>query len=213
MLCVSMAPKFSFRAGNKTRNCVLKCLRCTATCLNGQRCKRRMCVGLDVCWHHLAKNYNLRIMPSDIDAGMDGLFCWNPDNPGEIVFGPTRTARYKPDAAGAYPNPRRNIIEYKGEILTLDQLNHHYGDRQAPYAALINNQIVDAACQRYVGGLANGSGNGVPNNARFSGRFIKATNNIRHGNEIIISYHAGYWNRGHGVEHSTKPRSKRKKMH
>lgn len=185
-----MAPTFRFRDGNNQSSCKITCSRCEGTTRVGTRCRRRVCIGLPLCWMHLASNLHLKIKPSTIDPSMKGLFAWYPQDPRKVLFAkkPPPGARKKPG------RPPHKIVKYLGEVVTDAQLRQRYGTATAPYAAtLAKNVKVDAACVRGAGSLANGSKNGRANNAKFSGNNIVARKNIKHGDEIIVAYGPGYW--------------------
>ena len=90
------------------------------------------------------------------------------------------------------------IIDYKGEQLNTSQLTRRYGNFTAPYAFQVkHNTIIDAACNRGVGSTANTSrGTAFKPNAKLYSHngngYIKATSNIRNGDEIFVPYGASY---------------------
>ena len=110
---------------------------------NPPRCKRSVCIGLDLCWQHLEQDKHLKIrISTNLDAGK-GLFAFIKGAPAnQIVF-----------------RPNNIICEYVGEHLTDNQLTQRYGrDGTAPYATDIdgvNNENIDCAIERGVGALIN----------------------------------------------------------
>ena len=171
--------------------CLLKCGRCTATSVStGQRCKRRVCIGVPVCFTHLYKNHNLRIR--DAKHGK-GLFAQKGLRP---------QPRGRRGARGATILFRKNevIIPYGGETLTDDALNRRYPQETPAVYGLVERRgrmvrVEDGACVRGIGTLANDyHGSGKTANARFAvkdGKFVLvATCNIHDGSEILVTYRA-----------------------
>lgn len=197
-----MPPTFRFRDGEHQSSCKLTCGRCEGTTKAGTRCRRRVCIGLPLCWMHLASDLHLKIKPSNIDPNMKGLFAWYPQSPTRILFAekPRPGTRRQQDG----PRPPDKIVRYTGEVVSDAARLQRYGTATGPYtASLLYGVVVDAACVRGAGSLANGSKGRLPNNARFSGNNIVATKNIKHGDEIIVSYGNGYW-RTHRGQYSTR---------
>lgn len=121
--------------------CTLRCRGCEATVADAagrpRPCSRRVCVALPYCAQHLATVLGVRVGPSEVLPGTDGLYV-------------TRAVR-----AGAMLAP------YGGEVLTTAEIGRRYGvgpRALAPYTM----QRVDAACERYVGAMANGAFGAVP---------------------------------------------------
>ena len=169
--------------------CNLISERCLCINKNGLRCKNQTVIGLGCCRVHLSSQYHLKIKPSNIPNGGLGLFA----------FGKGDAIIFKKD---------QNIIEYAGEKLTEAQVNERYGEQHtAPYCAKIKNDTyVDCACERRVGSLANSSVG--HNNARLSANTrnstlsVKATKNIKNGQEILLSYGTAY-KMNDGSKHKT----------
>jgi SET domain-containing protein len=141
---------------------------------------------------HLLSQKRLRIRPSTIAGAGKGLFAFD------------RTAA--PDAVlwkRLHP-----IIEYDGELINDGLLHQRYGDYTAPYA--IRNvrdedlqdpfarRVEDGACRRGVGALANHKPAREGANAFFYAQLhpnriiLKASRNIRNGDEIFVDYGEGY---------------------
>ena len=115
-------------------------------------------------------------MPS---AGL-GLYAYNKTSNHDILF-------------------RRgdSTIKYDAERLTELQLNRRYGDDgTAPYAVRVNKNIIeDGALQRSAGSMANHKARTYANadlttNYKFCS--LKATKNIRNGQEIFVDYGSQY---------------------
>jgi hypothetical protein len=146
-----------------------------------------------MCWQHLIKSQHLRIKESTIPGANKGLFVMSRDHgQNEIVF-----RRGEP------------IIDYGGERVTHDTLQHRYGDYTAPYGLAEGRAVDDGACVRGTGTLAN-AGRGNVTNAKFqflrpTKKFrIVATKNIRNNSEILVNYGRDY--RLHEpIQFSTKP--------
>jgi hypothetical protein len=192
--------------------CKLKCMRCMAYKGDGQQCGRTTCKMLPYCWQHLRTYMWLKVKRTQLkdNAGhtlpFEGVFVDKPGaTPEEIVF-------RKDDV----------VAIYFGEVLTKAQTSQRYGNRTtAPYALTIpvtqpgkakTKLIVDAACTRAVGGLintfrksANKNPQGGNNNCKFANGVrkdkalpntyiinVKATNNIRNGHELLVSYGNSY---------------------
>lgn len=173
-------------------HCYLDSIQCIDTLKNGRQCKHKTVMGSPYCYSHLLYRHKLRIKPSDLQEAGLGLFAVNPMATGEneIVFKKGTT-----------------IIEYMGEIIDEEELVERYAAKTAPYTVKIKaDTYEDAAKTRGVGALANT--NPGRNNAKLSihaGRArLKATQNIRNGDEIFLSYGRSYRLIEPGVEHSTR---------
>lgn len=98
-----------------------------------------------------------------------------------------------------------HIVDYTGEVLTKEQLDARYGEGLAPYALELKKGLyVDAANESLssLGRFANDvRGTKKKTNARFSYSSKKqtarlvATRIIHPGDEIFVSYGAGYWSK------------------
>lgn len=203
-----MPYKFTFDDEDNDENvhfeCMLQCSRCTGTCADGTQCKRTVCIGLPLCWQHLKRDKHVRIQESLIPGAGKGAFAADTTRgPNEIVF-----------------KPGDKIVDYTGEVLTKDEIDARFGKFTAPYAFEVlkkrgNNpgKIIDAACSRGVGSNVNHA-TGNRTNARFSIWYrdgqshssLKATKNIRNGDEILVNYGREY--KMHEGRFSTKPVSR-----
>lgn len=169
--------KFRHNPSGHTFECPLQCQQCEGRTKNGSRCRKRVCIGVPLCWQHLRTERFLRIGASPI-AGK-GLFVFKP---GSV-----------PDAIVFHQNDR--ITHYDGERIGAEVHQRYPGDITAPYALMTEN----AACKRGVGSLANHApaGNGPGHaNARYSqyrGRGqLRATRDIRNGEEVLVNYGPQY---------------------
>ena len=97
----------------------------------GHRCKRRVVIGVDKCFHHLKSAYGVQIKHQSAEMGK-GLFA-------------------------AKDLKKGHKIPYGGQVWDATQSNKVYDeDATMPYAILLNkSDSLDAACQRWVGSLAN----------------------------------------------------------
>eukprot|EP01031_Cornospumella_fuschlensis_P034910 gene34910-42276_t len=171
----SIAERLNFR-------CELNSTQCQAQAKSGERCRRRCIVGFEFCHSHLGSQLNLRIKDSTLPGAGKGLFAFDrtKGGPDDIVF-----------RAGD------KIAQYNGELINADELAERYDGHTAPYAVeLSKTQAIDSACKRGVGSLGNTNPGG--NNATLAistankTASIKATKNIRNGQEVFISYGRSY---------------------
>ena len=172
--------------------------RCIGHCRNGIRCSRRSVIGCPYCYQHLKSDRHLRIKPSTIHNAGKGLYAEDSTQaPNAIIF-------------------RRDddIIEYIGETIDRAELNRRYHHHTAPYALQVrgdnsNPLYIDAATIRGVGSLSNHRA-GHHQNARLVVNFqnntarLRATKNIRNGEEIFVSYGHQYHINEAGVQYRTK---------
>lgn len=192
-----MGKTFKFYANHAmVFNCQLQSEQCVGTAKNGNQCRKRCVIGVNLCWQHLLKEKQVRIKDSQFGKG---LFAMNKrKEPNEVIFRNNQT-----------------IVQYNGEIIDREELIERYGNNTAPYTVQVReDEYSDGSCRRGVGTLVNhATGNRV--NARFSygrnGIQIKATKNIRNGQEIFINYNQGVRNNEQrylfnepGVWHETK---------
>jgi hypothetical protein len=178
--------QFSFQApGREPFACTIACQQCAATTAAGARCRARTCIGLPVCWQHLARQYRVAIRASTIPGGGKGLFAADPRAaPGTLVF-------------------RRGdiIVPYGSERVTRDQLTERYGEYTAPYGIHVSGTTYEnGACARGAGSLANHAPRSRANAEYSTGRNaegqwysrLRATKGIRNGSEILSSYGPQY---------------------
>ena len=175
--------------------CRLKCMQCIGKTREGTRCERKTCTTLPFCPMHLKKHAHLRVGRTSLKDNnrprrrlpFAGLFACDPtQKKGEIVF--------KEDSW---------IVAYIGDKMTKNGLDARYPqDDTAPYAVTRQyypNQIWDGACSRGVANFANDAHgvNGRHNNAYLvygtSMMGLRATEDIRNGDEILTSYGNEYW--------------------
>jgi len=170
--------------------CDLECGQCEHVKDNGQQCKNRVCYGTPICWIHTIRECGVRLKQSTIPGIGKGLFAMED-------FG-----------EGGWMCP------YNGEETDKACLNQRCpGDVAAPCASTTladdgstqtddgsNDLIVDGACCRGIGTVANGKfgRNGRPrtralHNAEIDdrhggGQWIHATKAASSGEETFVHY-------------------------
>jgi len=187
-----MPYRFNFLVNNDSVfSCNLQSEQCEFIKDNGQRCRNKSSIGTGYCWCHLKFKYHLAIKKSGLSNAGKGLFAI------DVKMGPYDIVFKKGD----------RIIEYKGEVISNQELNDRYFEYTAPYTVKINkNMYQDCACNRGVGSLANT----FPkhNNATLyvykKEAFIKATKNIKNKEEIFLSYGSSYKLDEKGIKHETE---------
>ncbi len=163
--------------------CELQCVQCTSTVARtGARCKKMSCIGTPYCWQHLLKERKLRIKDSPIHG--KGLFAMDPSVGQQAVI---------------FKKGER-IVEYDGERIDRAEVDRRFGAGNgtvAPYAVQHTAQLIeDGACRRGVGTIANRKPK--HNNASLAWSnteklfYLRATANIKNGQEIFASYGTGY---------------------
>jgi SET domain-containing protein len=157
-------------------------MRCVAKTRTGRRCKRRTCVRGDYCYQHLASVKGLEVKKSSLTAAGLGLWAVRAFKKGE------------------------NIIEYTGEKMSKKQF-----DKLRPesdYGFLLNKELVLDA-RRTTAGVGRYSNDCRLQNKKkkqcqgANSRFvvdskqktvqIRATRNIRAGEEVFVPYGKAYW--------------------
>lgn len=220
-LPTTQSPRWKFKYEDSFE-CNMECMQCMAR-MGNRRCTRKSCYTIPYCWQHLKLIAHLRVGRTTLknpDTGrrftFRGLFACDAKNPGGIVF------RHKDI-----------ITPYVGEILNQDELDERYDeDEVAPYVEHINvgmvgdpSIYVDGACIRGVGALANDATGSTcttghrkcHTNAEFfsvnneSYPVLRATKNIRDGDEIFVNYGPEYW-AGDQRPHTTSPASVYRKL-
>jgi hypothetical protein len=193
-LSTTMPYVFDFQGPEANFRCDLTCEQCTAHSASGARCKRVVCIGLPYCWQHSRSVSHVTIKDG---VHGKGLFAWAPGGGHARVF---RTG-----------DP---LVVYGGEHLATAQIEQRYGlHTTAPYALqLTQNHIVDAACKRGIGSIANAPrGTSKKTNAKYAMNnvtgimMLRATRPIYGGQEIVVGYGGGYW-AGHKGAHMTRRR-------
>ncbi len=155
---------------------IVECVRCSATTNGGKRCKRVTCKYFKYCYQHTRSLLGLKIAPSGIPGGGDGLFA-------------TR------DFA-----PNETIAEYAGKVRTERQFNN---EPSAYGFELKKNMVIDAvstqsSVARWANMCRSANRQGkqcVDNNAKFVPNtttnkvFLKVKGRkIKAGSEIFVSY-------------------------
>lgn len=196
-------PTFRFQtdpASPQRFTCPLTSLRCSATSdSTGNRCRRRVVMGLPMCWGHLLAQHHLKAAPSGTGNGK-GLFA-------------TKSRRLRLPAHIIKTAPHRvfkkneTIIANLGDTINRNEMIRRYGLKTAPHAVELSaDQYMDSACRR---GMASFAKHRTNPNARFSvhhatGRVtLKARRPIYDGEEIFVSYGPTY-NAHDGSVHSTR---------
>lgn len=159
------------------------------------RCKRHVIIGLPYCFQHLQSISHLKIKDSTIPDAGKGLFCYYPGHDG-VVF-----------PKGKW------IIPYNGDELTRSQLIQRYGETSTkPYVLQVSaDRFLDAATYRSVASLINHDHEEHANckfelNPQVKKIWVRATKNIKDGDELTIDYSASYKNNVKNVYHSTDSR-------
>eukprot|EP01033_Poteriospumella_lacustris_P005134 gene5134-gene5676 len=172
-----MPYQFEFNVNDEVYfQCVLNSVRCSGHTKAGTRCKRKCIIPFEYCPAHLKSTLHLIVKPSSIPNSGKGVYVAG--DPNEIVF-------------------RKNdrICSYDGEILSTEEINNRYTDTDltAPYAVNTQDNVnVDCACKRSIGSLINNRPG--HNNVNFSWNAgmrrlsIKASKNIRGGQELFLAY-------------------------
>ena len=177
------AYKFTFKhQGDTMFDCYVNAYICKAINKNGTNCKRTTTIGTPYCYTHLLYNKHLKIKQSTIPNAGKGVFAINPKKAvGEIIFRRGDT-----------------IAPYRGELLTDAELDDRYADYTAPFGLNISkNYNRDGACDRGLGSLINHKPAQNANvkfvaNHQNKTAFVKATKNIRNGDELFVNYGTNY---------------------
>ena len=179
-----MPPIFRFKIGNDVHwESELESIQCIDRIKSGAQCKRRCVIGSPFCWVHLRSNHSLRIKASTIPNAGKGLFADAPrEEDNAVIF-----------------EKGEKIIGYYGEQINLAELNNRYDQYTGPYAVGLTSQLFeDGASRRGVGSLANTKQRRNDNNATLSIDqrrklvSLKATKDIRNGQEIFLYYGSEY---------------------
>ena len=183
---------FHFHSANGNFDAQVKSHRCTHIKSNGERCKRQVIIGYELCWTHKRTDDEVAVKQSQIPHAGNGLFAVNGTDNNEIVF-------RKGD----------RICQYDGEHVAIDVLQQRYGNNTAPYAIQLNSgQASDGAIERTIGCLLNHSTKAKAN-VRFTNPnaqnkvFIDAIKNIRNKQELLVNYGKQYKFNEAGVQTST----------
>lgn len=178
-------------SGGRPRNCK-KCVRCSEKIVDNKtgktrRCKLSSCKDSRFCWIHLKKKKHVVIKQSTLGDFL-GLFAYDKTKPPAPIF-----------------KKNTKIVQYGGIVVSPNYINkyYHYTDNNGnlitnttmPYGLRIGKNTIDAACLRNAGAYCNSAYKipGAKNNAKISGKFIVATKNIYHDDEILVSYGKSYW--------------------
>lgn len=170
---------------------IKSCDRCIAVTKSGTRCKLRTCKTGPYCWIHTESLSHLRVLPSHVPNAGLGLYAMKRKaHNNEIVF--------KKDD---------KITDYKGRILTNAQYLPLTNAQTTYVIQTSNNKYINAnrtndPVGRYVNDcrgphpVVNWRNNCNSRFACANGAnqcSIRATKNIRQGNEILADYGNAYW--------------------
>ena len=165
----------------------------------GQQCGRSVCIGFPLCHSHLTTVCHVKIAVSEAlrKRGITGkgLYAWDKNAP--IVF--RKDSKILPYNPSDMITWQQNDARYPGDLTAPYGSTRHDLDLAVP--AL--NRVWDAACDRIATSLVNDPrGTGKRANAKFvdptagGPSYLRASRNIRHGQEILVSYGPNYWERG-----------------
>lgn len=161
-----------YEFSSQTHTCLLE----THTCEWKNGCKRRVAIGLPLCWQHSRKQYGVRTGPSSIPGAGKGLFAVRDFAKGDV------------------------ICPYGGRLLTGEQVERLYpGETLAPYVERVSRDVYrDAACVRGIGSVANGMRLKSESNAETFVRrtrvpWLRALKHIPEGTEILNHYGNEYF--------------------
>jgi hypothetical protein len=182
-----MPKKFKFFLPDENQphfSCNLKSNQCKGKTKNGNTCKNKTLMSIPYCWIHLQNDKKLRIKDSLIPGAGKGLFAVD---------------KNKPEGAKIFKKGQV-IIQYSGEIINEENLNHRYGNYTAPYSIITRStppkRYIDSACERGAGAMANQGLTIGQNNAKLSpsgGRvFLTAIKDIKNNQEILTYYGDSY---------------------
>lgn len=155
-------------------------LQCADNTKKGMRCKRNCVIGSPFSATHLAYNHHLRIKPSQIPNAGKGLYCCDPlsSDSHEVLFKKGET-----------------IVKYVGELINHAELVERYSHYTPPYVVGVSaNSYEDGARICGIGSLANTNpGHQNATLSVYNGKAsLKATKNIKNGEEIYLSYGREY---------------------
>jgi len=202
---------FKYYINNNQPNfvCTLEKQQCSCIKSDGNRCRRKVVIGLEFCFQHLELKRHLKIKKSTIPNSGLGVFALDSRLPSDdtktILF---RGERNKKRGTGDF------ITNYNGETISNTEMEDRYHDNTAPYACRINPRaVVDAACSRGLGSMINSTTSYSAANCEFVQRrvghqpvgvYVRARKNIRNGEELKVWYGKDYLFHEDGVRFSTR---------
>jgi len=166
-----MSLLFSLR--DKSKKIVFESCLVPASCtFCGEDCT----LHVDGCAKHLRSVYKLQVKPAtDRKMGL-GLFAAG--DPNKVIF-----------------KKGQRIVEYKGQLLSLEAYTQRYGNVQSPFAMQLSaDTFIDPAIVRGVGSYMNHSANSGANcrYSRSGGKvFVVATKPVSGGTELFANYNSG----------------------
>jgi SET domain-containing protein len=158
----------------------IDCVTCKATKKDGQRCTRKTCKYVEMCWQHTKKEKSLVVKKSSIKGAGDGLYTTK-----EIKKG---------DKVASYTGEKKTRQEY-------DQNISGYGV-EITKQMILDARSTQTGLGRYVNDCRAANkrrGECKGNNARFTvdrksdSVSVKATKRIKAGEEVFLSYGRKYW--------------------
>lgn len=158
----------------------------------GRRCKLKTCKYWPMCWIHTRKTLGILVKPSTIPGAGFGVFAQKPFRKNQIIaeYGPN-IARLRLTKDQCRASPSHYLAALSGGRCVDSQSLKSYPTRY----------INDCPASSKRRGHCRGTNAKFTIVARRAGRperiNVKATKNIRKGQEIFVSYGAGYWRR-HG---------------
>lgn len=170
---------------NESFQCILECSQCDYILENGNRCKRRVCIGAPTCWQHTIILYGVKVKKSNIENAGSGLFTTKPFIRNEF------------------------ICPYIGEMISEDCLESRYpADQTAPYAtqAITDDEYIDSACLRGIGSLANFANIKNAKIVEYNDEvWLQAIKYIRANEEILVDYGPFYQFEPHTTNRKNNP--------
>lgn len=194
-----MVKYFHFHAPNIQYDAVLSSMQCSHLKPDNTYCKRKVVIGLPLCFQHTASDYKLKIKPSSIPNAGLGLYAYDTTKePGEVVFDYNSRTR-----EGV------RICPYYGQVIDEETLFSRYGEYTAPYAIFLDNGLTeDNATKRGIGSLINHKPQAQCNcyfllDATDNRVYIVSSKKIKNGQELFVNYGRNYRFNEPGVQSST----------
>lgn len=207
--------------------CALKCRQCEAMAHKGRkRCTKRTCFGVPYCHIHIRWKLHLAIADSTIPNAGKGLFAWNEaKRPNGVVF---RRGNLITEYIGENLGKRDLDARVGDDGLAAYALEpvlvRRGGEAGVPVEYGENDTlIIDAACVRGIASFANALSDNRQTNATLGYRMVGtgearrrvaglfAKKDIRHKEEILVSYGENYDPADTGVSHFTRKTGNKKR--
>ena len=168
-----------------------ECARCAAEKPNGERCKLRTCKYAKYCWIHTKKKEGVSIKRSGVEGGGQGLYTAREFKKNDRI-GIYSGKRVSRKAYAARPNGRYGFTAPNGGFI-IDARSTQSGNMR--YVNSCRRQ--DKAAGRCRGNNVNSVQDRSTNQIKYT-----ANKNIPAGEELFVSYGAGYW--GGGAKNKAK---------